>query len=213
MLGRHAQAQALIGRTPLDCYHCVRVRGLVARRDGDPAAAQRWFAGRPGSPSLPAAFSDWGKLLLDARRYPSAEVKLREASRLAPNWADPLKSWGDLLAAQGKREEALAKYDAALKLAPKWVGLRKARDAVAARRPSKTNQSSTGNVLLGRLAATASRAFRNTTHFGASLSAASYLANASSRFPCMAQVAPGLERVGPIGASRDASRSLTSAEG
>ena len=142
MLGRHAQAQALIGRTPLDCYDCVRIRGLVAKRNGDPAAAQRWFAVavRQG-PSLPAAFSDWGTLLLDARRYRSAEVKLREASRLAPNWADPLKSWGDLLAAQGKREEALAKYDAALKLAPKWVGLRKARDAVAAR-PSRACRNS-----------------------------------------------------------------------
>ena len=62
-----------------------------------------------------------------AGRYQAAEVKLREAVRLAPNWADPLKSWGDMLAAQGRRDEAIAKYDAALKLAPNWAALRAAR--------------------------------------------------------------------------------------
>jgi tetratricopeptide (TPR) repeat protein len=134
ILGRHAEAAALTAKTPLDCYTCVRVRGLVAQAAGDPRAAQRWFAeaARQG-PRLAPAFADWGQLLAKHRRFASAEVKIKEAVRLAPNWADPLKTWGDSLAAQGKRAEALAKYDAALKLAPKWAELRQARERVASR--------------------------------------------------------------------------------
>jgi tetratricopeptide (TPR) repeat protein len=132
LLGRHAEAAALIAKTPLDCYTCVRTRGLMAKAASDPRAAQRWFAeaARQG-PRLAPAFADWGRLLAEHRRFDSAEVKLREATRLAPNWADPLKYWGDSLAAQGNRTEALAKYDAALKLAPNWPELRQARQRVA----------------------------------------------------------------------------------
>lgn len=127
-LGRHGEASALIARTPLDCYKCLRVRGLIAQGMGDRAAAQQWFlkAARQ-APRLAPAFLDWGRLLLDSGRLESAQVKLREAARLAPSWADPLKYWGDLLAAQGKRREALAKYDAAARLAPQWPELRQAQ--------------------------------------------------------------------------------------
>ena len=132
ILGRHGEAGALIAKTPLDCYTCLRVRGLVARAAGDPRAAQRWFAeaARQG-PRLAPAFADWGRLLAEHRRFDSAEVKLAEAARLAPNWADPLKYWGDSLAAQGKARDALAKYDAALKLAPRWAELRLARNRLS----------------------------------------------------------------------------------
>ena len=134
MLGRTEEAAALIGRTPLDCYDCVRTRGLVAEARGDRRAAQNWYlAAAKLGPRLPAAFADWGRLLSRAGRYASAEVKLREAVRLAPNWPDPLKDWGDMLAAQDKRAEALAKYDTALKLAPNWVELRSARSKAAVR--------------------------------------------------------------------------------
>ena len=127
-LGRLDEAAALIGRTPLDCYDCVRTRGLVAEAQGDRRRAQLWYlAAAKLGPRLPAAYADWGRLLAKGGRYASAEVKLREAVRLAPNWADPLKDWGDMLAAQGKRAEARAKYDAALKLAPNWAELREAR--------------------------------------------------------------------------------------
>lgn len=134
MLGRTGEAEALIGRTPRDCYGCVRTRGLVAEARGDRRGAQLWYlaAARLG-PRLPAAFADWGRLLGQAGRYESAEVKLNEAVRLAPNWADPLKSWGDMLAAQGRRDDALGKYDAALKLAPAWQQLRTARAKAADR--------------------------------------------------------------------------------
>ncbi|MDP1907806.1 MAG: hypothetical protein Q8K85_05870, partial [Hyphomicrobium sp.] len=133
-LGRIDEAAALIGRTPLDCYDCVRTRGLVAEAQGDRRGAQLWYlAAAKLGPRLPAAFADWGRLLANAGRYQSAEPKLKEAVRLAPNWAEPLKEWGDMLAAQGKRAEALAKYDAALTLAPRWAQLRQARAKVSAR--------------------------------------------------------------------------------
>jgi tetratricopeptide (TPR) repeat protein len=127
-LGRVDEAAALIARTPLDCYSCVRMRGLVEEARGNAPAAQRWFAeaARQG-PRLAPAFADWGGLLADAHHYDTAEVKLAYAARLAPNWADPLKYWGDMLAAEGKRDEALAKYEAALRLAPNWAELRRAR--------------------------------------------------------------------------------------
>ncbi len=132
MLGRTDEAAALIARTPLDCYECVRVRGVVAEARGDRRVAQlHYLAAAKLGPRLPAVFADWGRLLAKAGRHASAEVKLREAVRLAPNWPDPLKTWGDMLAAQGKRTDALAKYDAALKLAPNWQQLRLARAKVA----------------------------------------------------------------------------------
>ena len=132
LLGRNAEAQAIAGKTPLDCYDCLRVRGLVAARSRQPMAAQRWFAeaARQG-PRLPAAFVDWARLLAANRRFGGAEARFAKAARLAPNWADPLKYWGDALLAQGKHDAALAKYDAALKLAPKWQELRSARAGLA----------------------------------------------------------------------------------
>jgi tetratricopeptide (TPR) repeat protein len=132
LLGRNAEARALAAQTPLDCYECVRARGLVAARSGQPMAAQRWFAeaARQG-PRLPAAFVDWARLLAAHRRFDGAEARFAKAAKLASNWADPLKYWGDALAARGKPRDALAKYDAALKLAPKWAELRQARARLA----------------------------------------------------------------------------------
>ena len=132
-LGRTGEAAGLISTTPLDCYLCLRVRGMVAEAQGNAPAAQRWFfQAAQQAPRLAPAFAEWGKLLLGAHHYGSAEVKLSYAAKLAPNWADPLKYWGDALAGEGKHDEAIAKYDAALKLAPKWTELRQARTRIAA---------------------------------------------------------------------------------
>ena len=61
-LGRVDEAAALIAQTPLDCYTCVRVRGLVEEARGRCTAAQRWYAeaARQG-PRLAPAFADWGR--------------------------------------------------------------------------------------------------------------------------------------------------------
>jgi tetratricopeptide (TPR) repeat protein len=133
-LGRIDEAAALIAKTPLDCYSCVRVRGLVEEARGNAPAAQRWFAeAARQAPRLAPAFADWGRLLARAGHYDTAEVKLARAAELAPNWADPLKYQGDMLVAQGRTKDALAKYDAALKLAPAWTELRNARAALLRR--------------------------------------------------------------------------------
>jgi tetratricopeptide (TPR) repeat protein len=132
LLGRHAEASALVARTPLDCYACLRARGVVAKASGNAPAAQTWFleAVRQG-PRLAPAYADWGRLLADNRRFASAEVRFEQAVRLAPNWGEPLKYWGDALAAQGKHQAALDKYDAALKRSPNWLALRQARAKIA----------------------------------------------------------------------------------
>jgi tetratricopeptide (TPR) repeat protein len=124
-LGRTDEAAALIAKTPLDCYDCIRTRGMVAEAQRNAAEAERWFveAVRQG-PRLPAAYVDWGRLLIHAHHFDAAIPKLARAAQLSPNWADPLKYWGDVLAAEGKRSDALAKYDAALKLAPDWEELK-----------------------------------------------------------------------------------------
>lgn len=134
MLGHHREAQATIAPSPLDCYECLRVRGLIAEGLGRPQAAQRWYAEavRQG-PRLARAYVDWARLLARYRRFGAAERRFKRAAELAPNWGDPLKYWGDLLAAQGRRNEARDKYDAALELAPKWEELRQARARVSSR--------------------------------------------------------------------------------
>lgn len=133
-LGRYDEARAVIEPSPLDCYECLRVRGLVAEGLGNPLQAQRWYAEavRQG-PDIARAYVDWARLLAKHRRFEAAELRFTKAAEIAPNWADPLKYWGDALASQGKTAEALEKYDDALKRAPKWKELRQARARLASR--------------------------------------------------------------------------------
>lgn len=131
MVGRLADAKAIIERTPLDCYHCLRVRGKVAQSMNRPDEAQRWYSKAvEAGPRLAFAYVDWARLLAAHGRFEGAEHRFAKAAAISPNWADPLKYWGDALAAQGKRDEATEKYDAALKLAPNWAELKQARAKV-----------------------------------------------------------------------------------
>jgi tetratricopeptide (TPR) repeat protein len=131
-LGRRSEASALAATTPLDCYDCVRARGLTAAAAGDFKRADRWFAEavRQG-PKLAQAYLDWGRVQIARKQYAEAEANLARAARFAPNWADPLKARGDLLAAQGRWREALSAYDLGLKAAPRWTALREARAKAA----------------------------------------------------------------------------------
>ena len=58
-------------------------------------------------------------------------MKLSDAHKRGPHWADPLKAWGDVLAKQGNAKDALVKYDEALKYAPNWKQLKEARESAA----------------------------------------------------------------------------------
>ena len=132
--GDIAGAQTLIATTPLDCYLCVRVRGLIAAEAKDWPTAERWFAeaARQG-PSLPFAYTEWGEMRLAKGDLPGAIAVFEIAHRDGPQFADPLKGWGDALARQGQWGEALGKYDLALAAGPAWQALRQARDEAARR--------------------------------------------------------------------------------
>ena len=131
--GNPVAAKAVIATTPLDCYLCVRARGIVATARGGRREAERWFAQaiRQG-PDLPQALTDRGAARLAGGDGAGALADARRANAVSPRNADALKLWGDVLAGQGQWQEARAKYDAALNFAPAWIALRQAR-ATAAR--------------------------------------------------------------------------------
>ena len=119
--GDVAGAQALIGRTALDCYLCLRVRGQIAAQTRDWPTADHWFAeaARQG-PSLPFAYAEWGRALLDKGDADAAIAKLQIASEKAPRFADPLETWGEALIKKGDYAGAAAKFEAAATDAPNW---------------------------------------------------------------------------------------------
>src|SRR5262249_44570812 len=59
-------AETVIAATPADCYDCVRARGVIAALAKDPVRADGWFARAVhDAPSIPFAYEDWGRALLD----------------------------------------------------------------------------------------------------------------------------------------------------
>jgi tetratricopeptide (TPR) repeat protein len=128
--GRLPEAEALVARTPLDCYPCLVARGRVAAAAGDRPRAERWFAEavRQG-PSLPLAHTAWGEARALWGDDRGAIALYRQARQRGPRWADPLKLEADSLARLGDRREAAARYREALRIAPKWQA---ARGALAA---------------------------------------------------------------------------------
>ena len=119
--GRLADAQALVGRTPLDCEACLRARGLVADAAGDHAAADRWFAElERAEPDLPAADTGWGGALVRRGDVDGAIVKLQRAHQIGPHFADPLELWGEALMVRRDYAGAIAKFAEADPYAPRW---------------------------------------------------------------------------------------------
>ena len=120
-MGDVAGAQALIERTPLDCYPCLRARGEVATQAHDWPAAERWFAqAQRQAPSLPLAYAEWGRMRLAKGDPDGAIALLRIAAAKAPRFADPPLIWGEALMAKGDLEGASRKFAEAGKLAPNW---------------------------------------------------------------------------------------------
>ena len=132
--GKAAEAREILGPTPLDCYFCLRMRGVVAALAGDAGESDRWFAEavREG-PSLADADYEWAQARLARGDLGGALVMARQAARKAPGWADPLKLEGDILVRQGDLEGALRLYLAAEPKAPGWGGLRLAHGEALAR--------------------------------------------------------------------------------
>jgi tetratricopeptide (TPR) repeat protein len=119
--GDVAGAQALIGKTPLDCYPCLRVRGQIAAEARDWPAAERWFAEAVHqAPSPPLAYAEWGRMRLDKGDLDGAIAVLRTAEARGPRFADPPQIWGEALMAKGDFAGAQRKFAEAARLAPTW---------------------------------------------------------------------------------------------
>jgi tetratricopeptide (TPR) repeat protein len=115
-------AQDTIGKTTLDCYLCLRVRGQIAAQASDWPSAEHWFAEavRQG-PSVTFAYADWGRMLLDKGDADRAIAKLQLAHARAPHFADPLETWGEALLKKGDAAGAAARFREAARYAPNWA--------------------------------------------------------------------------------------------
>jgi tetratricopeptide (TPR) repeat protein len=114
-------AHALIDRTPLDCYLCVRMRGRIDAAETQWRGAAYWFArAARQAPSIPFAYTDWGEMLMARGDLDGAIAKFAIAHKKGPHFADPLEMWGEALIAENRSDLALAKFEEANKYAPNW---------------------------------------------------------------------------------------------
>jgi tetratricopeptide (TPR) repeat protein len=120
--GDLAGAQALVGKTPLDCYQCLRVRGQVAAVAKDWAGAGRWFGEAVRlAPSPPYAEAEWAEARLARGDADGAIALARRSAAKAPRFADPVETWGEALMAKGDAPGAAERFAAVDKLAPHWA--------------------------------------------------------------------------------------------
>jgi tetratricopeptide (TPR) repeat protein len=120
-LGDFATAHATIDQTPADCYLCIETRGNLAVAERNWGAAVFWFAKAvQQGPSIPFAYSEWGRMLLAKGDFAGAVAKFAAAHQKGPHFADPLELWGEALMAQNRSDLALAKFAEAAQYAPNW---------------------------------------------------------------------------------------------
>jgi len=120
-LGDISAAEAVIGTTPADCYDYVRVRGSIAALAHRSGAAAYWFAiATKQGPSLPFAYTDWGRVLMAQGDIAEAIEKFTLANAKGPHFADPIEMWGEALMQKNRSDLALAKFEEANKFAPHW---------------------------------------------------------------------------------------------
>jgi tetratricopeptide (TPR) repeat protein len=119
--GDIADARRTIGKTPVDCYLCLRMRGEIDTGARNWFAAANWFARAVSlAPSVPFAYTEWGEMLLHKRDYNAAIAKFETAHLKGPHFADPLEMWGEALMLKNRSDLALAKFEQANKYAPNW---------------------------------------------------------------------------------------------
>ncbi|HEV7385791.1 MAG TPA: hypothetical protein VGN89_12985, partial [Phenylobacterium sp.] len=119
--GDLAGAGALVGKTPLDCYQCLRVRGQIAAETRDWAGAERWFAEAVRlAPSPPFAEAEWAEARLAHGDADGAIRLAKSAAAKASRFANPLETWGQALMAKGDFAGAASRFAEADKLAPHW---------------------------------------------------------------------------------------------
>lgn len=152
--GDAAGAAIVIAPTPMDCYPCLRARGIVAAQAGDAAGADYWFAMavRVG-PSFPMAQAEWARALLDRGESAAALTKARDAHAKGPKFADPLELWGEALLAKGDAKSAVRKFAQADQYAPRWGRLH-LKWGQALQKLGKTEEAKAQFAAAGRLALT-----------------------------------------------------------
>ncbi len=114
-------AHALIDRTPLDCYACLRNRANIDAVEKNWRGADFWFARAvQAGLSIPMGYYDWGRALLMKGDLDGAIAKFEIANKRGPHFADPLEMWGEALIAKNRSDLALIKFAEAAKYAPNW---------------------------------------------------------------------------------------------
>ena len=122
MSGDLVGAKALIATTPPDCDTCLRMRGRIAAIEHDWPSAERWFGMEARqAPSIPFAYVDWARVLLDKGDVDGAIAKLALAHEKGPHYADALELWGEALMRKGDYPGAAAKFAEAARDAPRWT--------------------------------------------------------------------------------------------
>jgi hypothetical protein len=120
-LGQFAAAHETIDQTPPDCIPCLVARGQIDALEKKWDTAAFWFARATGlAPSIPFAYTEWGRMLLSQGDTNGAIAKFKIATQKGPRFADPLEMWGEALIRQNRSDLALAEFAQANKYASNW---------------------------------------------------------------------------------------------
>ena len=124
LAGDATGARRIANETPADCYPCQIARASAATAAKDWGRADFWFAHATAlAPSIPYAYTEWGRMLRAKGDLDGAIAKLERAHAKGPHFADPLEMWGEALIAKNRSDLALAKFEDAAKYAPNWKRL------------------------------------------------------------------------------------------
>ena len=119
--GDFKTAHALIDKTPADCDPCLRTRAKIDELEKNYGGADYWFElAVKAAPSIPFAYTEWGKALKERGDFTGAIAKFTIANQKGPHFADPLEMWGEVLIAQNRSDLAISKFKEAEKYAPNW---------------------------------------------------------------------------------------------
>ena len=121
-MGDLPAAKAEIGRTPIDCYLCQRMRGRIAAVAGDLAGADAALqTAIQLAPSLPFAYVDRARLRLDRGDTAGAIADCALARTRSPHNADAAELWGEALLQRGQAQPAAGQFEVADRDAPHWA--------------------------------------------------------------------------------------------
>jgi tetratricopeptide (TPR) repeat protein len=124
LAGDAAGARMVADATPSDCYPCEVARASAAAAAKDWGRADFWFAHATAlAPSIPYAYTEWGKMLRAKGDLDGAIAQFEHAHAKGPHYADPLEMWGEALIAKSRSDLAVAKFEEAARYAPNWPRL------------------------------------------------------------------------------------------